>query len=199
MTRIRSWRICGSPINPSLIGGRRGTPSTMRFRQMKAKSGLGGPSGLRCPRKTGSWIEPLAVLSSGVRDYRRPPERAPGFAWAATFPRKPWAAAVGGLFHPGASSSSPSSRTHREHHEQSVISIDLGRLSRRGVTVHQLYVTFGNMPFPEGRLLSRDSDLKETNVGMFGHSVNMRFAFFATRKPASIEAAITLLTERIHG
>src|ERR1700735_3867562 len=56
---------------------------------------------------------------------------------------------------------------------KSALSPSLGRLSRRRVTVHQLQVTFGNMPFPEGRFLSRDGDLEETNLGMFGHQMNM--------------------------
>jgi hypothetical protein len=72
---IRSWRTCGYPIAPSLTGRQRGKRSTTFVHQTQAKSGLGVPSGRQCPRKAGSWTEPLTWLWSpsthgAFRSYR---------------------------------------------------------------------------------------------------------------------------------
>ena len=42
------------------------------------------------------------------------------------------------------------------------------------MAMHDLYVPFENMPFPEVRLLCRDSDLKKAHAGSSGHPRNMR-------------------------
>lgn len=52
---------CDSPIDPNLIGRQPGKHSITCARQTQAKSGLGEPSGRRCPQKAGSWIEPSEV------------------------------------------------------------------------------------------------------------------------------------------
>jgi len=79
----------------------------------------------------------------------------------------------------------PSFCTHRKHFEERVISIDLRRLSRCRVTVRQHHVGFRNVPLPVFRLLSRDGDLEETNLGMFGHQMNLRFRGLSPARSAA--------------
>jgi hypothetical protein len=66
MTHTHSWRICGSPIDPNLIGRQLGKHSITFARQTWAKSGLGEPSEPPCPQKAGSRTEPSIPCSIGI-------------------------------------------------------------------------------------------------------------------------------------
>ena len=63
MTHTHSWRTCGSPIDPNLIGRQLDKHSITYARQTQAKSGLGKPSEPPCPQKAGSRTEPSTPCS----------------------------------------------------------------------------------------------------------------------------------------
>ena len=66
MTHTHSWRICGSPIDPNLIGKQPDKHSITCARQTQAKSGPGEPSERPCPRKAGSRTEPSTPCAIGT-------------------------------------------------------------------------------------------------------------------------------------
>jgi hypothetical protein len=61
----------------------------------------------------------------------------------------------------------------RKHSEQSAIPVKLRGFSAGGVTVDQLNVSFGNVPFPEGGLMGCHRNFKQTRDGKSFHYLNM--------------------------